>query len=822
MDNSMNLFEQPSEPAFLIGKLITTFFASDDGFYKVLLVQIEQTNIEFPEEEIVVTGNFGDINDETSYKFIGKLVNHPRYGQQFQATNYSQAQPTTKQGIINFLSGDQFKGIGKKTAEKIVDQLGLNAINKIVADSTVLAPLHLKPNLVQTLVDHLNTVQGMDKIIIGLNDFGFGSSLAGAIYEKYRDETLEVIMQNPYQLVADIDGISFKRADAVAQKLHIGLDDPRRVQAAILQVLDDVTVQTGDTYTTAKPLVTKTLALLEENSSTAIAPNAVSKELIDMAKQNEVVAQDDRIYPATLFQAEWQIAQHLYRIQTAVELETSAKQAQKALKQVERQLDIDYDQSQEEAILVALKSRIFLLTGGPGTGKTTIINGIVAAFAKLHDYSLDINEYKQRPFPILLAAPTGRAAKQMSETTGLPASTIHRLLGLNGREAASDMNVKDLDGALLIIDELSMVDTLLFKALLQAIPSTMQVVFVGDKDQLPSVGPGQVFHDLLDFEQLPKKELTQIYRQNEDSSIIPLAHHIKMGQVPTDLTTNFPDRSFIACEQYQVADVVEQITKKAMAKKFDAKDVQVLAPMYRGSAGINQLNTLVQNVFNDNSQQQRKEVEFRGQHFRIGDKVLHLVNSPEDNVFNGDIGTIVGIEPALKNGKENKSDALVIAFEQTEVTYPRNEWQRITLAYCISIHKSQGSQFQMVILPLVNAFHKMLQRNLLYTAVTRAQSKLIMVGEPSAFAACIENQSVNRKTSLPLRLRATFNDETIDQQEVVNDEPNKTNEQDEIVSNDDEPGITENHQLTQVMIANGKVDPMIGMHGIKPDDFMAV
>lgn len=816
MDNSLNLFENSQEPSFFIGKVVTVFFASGDGFYKVMLVAVEQTNTDWHEDEIVITGNFGDINEDNSYKFVGKLVDHPKYGQQFQASNYSQAQPTTKAGLVNFLSGEHFKGVGKKTAERIVDLLGTNAIDRIVQDSSVLSPLKLRPAIVQSIVDNLDTTNGMDKIIIGLNEFGFGSSLAGTIYEKYRDETLETIMQNPYQLVEDIDGISFKRADQVAQKLNITLDDPRRVQAALLQVLEDVTIQTGDTYTTMRPLVSQTIALLQENQSVAIDPNAVSKQLLICAKEGKLVSQEDRIYPAALFEAEWQIAQHLHRIQDAVKLEVDQDKMVKTVKQIEGQLDIKYDTSQEQAICSALSSRIFLLTGGPGTGKTTIINGIVASFAKLHDYSLDVNDYKDTPFPVLLAAPTGRAAKQMSETTGLPASTIHRMLGLNGREAARDMNVNDLNGALLIIDELSMVDTLLFKALLQAIPSTMQVVLVGDKDQLPSVGPGQVFHDLLDFDALPKQELNQIYRQGAESSIIPLAHDIKMGKVPADLTKNFSDRSFIACHAYQVASVVEQIITKAQDRGFDAANVQVLAPMYRGSAGINQLNNLAQNIFNQKSDDHKKEVEFRGQTFRIGDKVLHLVNSPEDNVFNGDIGSITGIEFAGKNGI--KSDTITIAFEQNEVSYTRNEWQRITLAYCISIHKSQGSQFEMVILPLVSQFKRMLQRNLLYTAITRAQSKLVLVGEPSAFIESIENESVNRQTSLPARLRATFAGE-------VQEEP-KTDEIAEAEANTTSTEETEeeaiNEQiLSEAMIINGQIDPMIGMHGVTPQDFVS-
>lgn len=384
----------------------------------------------------------------------------------------------------------------------------------------------------------------------------------------------------------------------------------------------------------------------------------------------------------------------------------------------------------------------------------------------------------------------------------------------------TEMNAKDLEGVLLIVDELSMVDTLLFKTLLKSVPSTMQVVLVGDKDQLPSVGPGQVFHDLLQFEQLPKLELDHIYRQSSESSIIPLAHAIKLGQVPKDLTKSYPDRSFIPCRADQVADVISQIVVKAQDKDFSADQVQILAPMYRGSAGIDRINELSQNIFNPIKSEKTKEVEFRGQHFRIGDKVLHLVNSPENNVFNGDIGTIVALDLKATGKKAGpKTDQMVIQFDQNEVTYSRNEWQRLTLAYCISIHKSQGSQFDMVILPMVPQFSRMLQRNLLYTAITRAKNKLILLGDPRAFVTCIENEAVNRQTSLLQRLTETFGGEMMpvgnDLQEAkdsVSDSQNNNDDDDKIIDPEDA-------QLTMALIQNGTIDPMIGMHGIKPADF---
>jgi len=818
----MNLFENPGESPFFVGKVETTFFASQDNFYKVLLVKVEETSFDWHDDEVVVTGNFGEINEETAYRFEGKLVDHPKYGQQFQSNNYHSTQPTTVEGLVKFLSGDQFKGIGTKTAEKIVDVLGIEAIDKIVNDPASLNQLNLKPNIVKTLVDNLVASQGMDQIIIGLNDFGFGSSLATAIFEKYRDETLMRINKNPYQLARDIDGVSFKRADQVAVKLDVPADDTRRVDAGILQVIDDVTMQTGDTYTMAKPLLTQTVQLLEESRNVRINPKQVADRLVALASSNQIVAQDNRIYPTTLFNAEWKIAEHLHRLNSDKSVIDDDKKIEATILKVMKSNEIEYDDSQKTAILQALKSRIFLLTGGPGTGKTTIIQGIVTAFAELHQYSLDVNAYKDTPFPILLAAPTGRAAKRMSETTGLPASTIHRLLGLNGHEESNDINVHDLNGSLLIVDELSMVDITLFKTLLTAIPSTMQVILVGDKDQLPSVGPGQIFHDLLDFPQLPKVELSNIYRQSKESSIIPLAHAIKLGEVPDDLTKSFGDRSFIQCRTDQVPVVINQIVKKAQERDYSKMQVQILAPMYRGNAGINRLNTIAQDIFNPIKSDKTKSVEYRGENFRIGDKVLHLVNSPDNNVFNGDIGTIVSIELGVPQEKGPKTDRMVIEFDQNEVTYSRNEWQRLTLAYSISIHKSQGSQFEMVILPMVSQYSRMLQRNLLYTAITRAKSKLVLIGDPQSFAQAIKNEAVNRQTTLLMRLEDIFNGSVMQPMIVKPQEDLKKPMDLTSKKAEEDATVIKDNLLTVEAIMNGQIDPMIGMAGIRPKDFANV
>lgn len=810
-----------AEESYFVGKVAAIFFQNPSNFYKVVLIKVLDTNSTYRQPEIVVTGSFGNIQEEEIYRFSGELVVHPKYGEQLKLTSYQKEQPTSASGIVHFLSSDKFPGIGKKTAEKIVDLLGEEAIDKILADPSMLEQIDgLTEKKRQMLLETLRLNYGMDKMIVGLGKYGFGSQLSFAIYQTYKNETLQIIRENPYQLVEDIDGVGFKKADNIAEQLGIEATSDKRIRAAVFYQIFQQSVETGNTYIAADELLPQVVRLLENSRPVQMDSGQVANAVIQLVEENKIQQEETDLYENSLYFAEWGIASSVKRLlKRKQEINYSEPLLDKKLAKLQKRSGITYGASQTRAIKAAVRAPMFILTGGPGTGKTTVINGIVQLFAQLNEIDLDPSQYSEETFPILLAAPTGRAAKRMNETTGLPSSTIHRLLGLNRTDdhARFDEDIQELEGGLLIVDEMSMVDTWLANMLFKAIPTNMQVIFVGDKDQLPSVGPGQVLHDLLMIEKIPKQELVEIYRQGNGSSIIPLAHEIKNGHLPQNFTQNQQDRSFFNCHVSQIEPMISQIVTKARQKGFTPQDVQVLAPMYKGPAGINALNKMMQEIFNPNEEGSRKEVAFNDLVYRIGDKVLQLVNSPEENVFNGDMGEIVGITYAKDS--EDKVDELVIAFDANEVTYPRKEWNKITLSYCCSIHKAQGSEFKMVILPMVSQYYRMLQRNLLYTAITRSKEMLILLGEPAAYERCVERVSTLRSTGLKEKILAqdTVTVKMKEKARLLQSEetsPFKEEKPEARAEENEAGGI-----LTDQLIHLNRIDPMIGMGELTPYDF---
>jgi exodeoxyribonuclease V alpha subunit len=797
--NSMDLFEQ--EEKFIKGKHLVTIFHNEQNLYSVIRVRIQETNENIEDKEAVITGYFPKIHEEETYIFFGGFQDHPKFGMQFQAKHFKKEIPHTKQGLVTYLSSDLFNGIGKKTAERIVEALGENAIGKILSDPSLLEKVPKLPadkakSIYEALIEH----QGLERVMIGLNELGFGPQISMRIYQVYKEQALETIQKNPFQLVEDIEGIGFGRADELGQQLGIVGNHPDRIKAACKYSLEQECLQNGHVYVAADDLLPEVKQLLEEYQAVEIPFQSIADEIIKLEKEDKIVVEEKRVYMPSLYYSEKGIVTNVQRVLSQDEYQDQFPESEflLALGSLEERIGVHYAPSQKEAIQKALMSPMMILTGGPGTGKTTVIKGIVELYAELHGCSLDPKSYKKEEvFPVLLAAPTGRAAKRMSESTGLPAMTIHRLLGMTGQDNQELDDDKKIEGKLLIVDEMSMVDTWLAHQLLKTLPDEIQVIFVGDEDQLPSVGPGQVLKDLLKSNVIPKVQLTDIYRQAEGSSIIGLAHNIKDGIVPEDIAKQQGDRSFIRCSSGQMADVVEKVVTSAKRKGYTAKDIQVLAPMYRGPAGIDKLNLMLQEIFNPNTGS-RKELTFGDVNYRIGDKVLQLVNQPEQHVFNGDIGEIISIFYAKENTE--KQDLIIVSFEGIEVTYTRQDFNQITHAFCCSIHKSQGSEFPIVILPVVKSYYRMLRRNLLYTAITRSKEFLILCGEESAFRMGVEREDDQKR-------KTTLYDKLVE---------NKEASEDPLTS--EEMGNQEFTYITADSLM--KVDPMIGMENVTPYDFL--
>ncbi|TAA66863.1 SF1B family DNA helicase RecD2 [Planococcus salinarum] len=819
MTGQIDLFQE--ETQFVLGRPVVSIFHNPQNLFTIAKVKIQQTNTSYTEKEIIVSGYFPELSMEEEYRFTGAVKNHPRYGIQFQVETFSKEVPETEQGIIHYLSSDMFNGIGRKTAETIVKKLGKNAIKKILEDPEALDVVpRLSNEKKDTIRSTLQMNLGLERVMIQLNDWGFGPQVGMRIFQAYRDETIDILTNNPFRLIEEIDGIGFQRADELGAKLGLTGSHPDRIKASILHLLNQASLSEGHVYVDAKTLIPQVKEMLEARQQEEISIDAISKAAIELNEESKVAGEETRLYLPSLYYSEVGIATKLETLLATQENRDGfpSSEVRKALGEAEERLGVNYAETQVQAIESSINSSVMILTGGPGTGKTTVVRGLVEVYAELHGLSLDPKDYakKKEPFPIILAAPTGRAAKRLSESTDLPAMTIHRLLGFNGQEREEETE-KEIEGKLIIIDEMSMVDTWLAHQLLKAVPDDAQIIFVGDQDQLPPVGPGQVLRDLLESERIPTVELTDIYRQTSGSSIIELAHQMKNGQLPVDITAKTADRSFIKAGAEQIPEVVEKVVKSALAKGHHIKDIQVLAPMYKGPAGIDALNKLIQQMVNPNPDGKRKELVFGDITYRINDKVLQLINQPESNVFNGDMGEVVAIMKASE--KVEKQDVLVVSFDGIEVTYQRSDLNQLTLAYCCSIHKSQGSEFPTVIMPVVRGYMKMLRRNLLYTGITRSKDFLILCGDPGVFRYGVERTD-DTKRMTTLRDRLSLADKKADGNKT--EEPVAKTKQDpepQILMTEDAPAETsEPAALTNDNVH--AIHPLIGMKGVTPRDFI--
>ena len=560
-------------------------------------------------------------------------------------------------------------------------------------------------------------------------------------------------------------------------------------------------IRDRDTYVGLAELLTEASKLLQINQFDPIASCINS-----LQEAGKVIVDGENAALQNIYQTEVDIARLMKNLVEKKEdkkrEQYDDKKVEQAIKDAEKELKIHYDDTQKLAIKNAVNQPISILTGGPGTGKTTIINGILLVLRKLAEIPSSAL-YSEDP-PFLLAAPTGRAAKRMGEITGISAKTIHRMLGLGiGDTNTQDLN--ELNGEILIVDEMSMVDMFLFKQLLASIHDTRHIVFVGDKDQLPSVGAGNVFSDLIKSQAFPTTILKQIHRQGDDSTIITLAHDVNEGKDQQALFKKTNNYSFISCRPELVGDAVGQIVKLALKRGFAKDDIQVLSAMYLGNGGVTNLNNVIQAILNP-SQPKSKVLEAHNEVFRIGDRILQLQNNPEKDIYNGQIGKIISID------EDDAKECMIADFDGREVAFSRKDLNDLTRAYAITIHKSQGSEFPLVILNLTMQNFVMLKRNLLYTAITRAEKNLVLVGDPRAFVAAFKTPGNDRKTGLAAKICQQLG---ITKSLDKSDQSKQHEKAQEMENETDKAEVAEDFVLTSEKIYSGEIDPMIGMENIK-------
>ncbi|MDD6230546.1 MAG: ATP-dependent RecD-like DNA helicase [Lactimicrobium massiliense] len=721
----------------LNGKPVRILFRNSSNFYTVMLFRTSDEE----DRTLTVTGICPSIQTDVMYNIYGRYVEHPRYGIQFALEHYEVSLPSEEEGVIRFLSGPSFPGIGKKTAASIVEALGPDCLEEIRRNPEI---LHLKTNLNDKQISAIESGmsqsdEGLSELSRFLNVYGIGSRSIIRLNQAYGKEALQVLKNNPYQAAEECDGFGFATADKIAAYLGFAQNDDRRLEALLIALTMDLCVRSGDSYVDSDDL--EQAFAKQTKGFDADYP----KYLDAAVARHKLVNADGHIYPITQYEAETGITNFLNHFPLENIDPADPHTVETYLQSIQDNFGIEYDAVQKEAILSILDHLVQIVTGGPGTGKTTVVRAMVKLFHLLYPDAA-----------IVCAAPTGRAAKRLSELTGTPAATIHSLLqwDLDSNTFGKDED-DPIQADLLVIDEFSMVDAWLFYHLLKASAHVKRLCIIGDEDQLPSVGPGCVLRDLIASGRFPLLRLDHIYRQKEGSDVIALAHQIKTGH--PDFSSLQHDIVFYPCRDEEIKDNVLAVVRNALEKNYTVNDIQVLSPMYKGAAGISTLNNALQMELNPYAPE-KKELRHGYQIFRVGDKILQLKNQPDDNVYNGDIGILTDILDAKQ--VESHRTTVVVSFGDHEVEYSEESLDHITLAYCISVHKAQGSEYPIVILPISRQHQFMLQRKLIYTAVTRARRSLVILGDEDAFmkgAATLEYDP--RKTGLAQRLK---NDETSD------------------------------------------------------------
>ena len=717
---------------YIKGTLSRIIYEGNTG-YRIGVFRVSDSNSEdiadYIGRTITFTGYFHELNNMDTYIFYGKLVHHEKYGEQFQVDSYERCKPEEKDSIIEFLTSGLFKGIGEKKAKSIVDVLGKDTLKIILEtpDNLILIPGITKKNI-DTLHNTLKEYEASYEVILYLTDMGFSTRDAMIIYNYYKKKTKEVIEEDIYRLVLDIHDLYFKKIDMIALKNGVEKDSKIRIKAAILYIMEEVSNTYGHCYYYKEELYMFLPRVLGVDIDNILVDSILSELEVDMM----IVVKEDRYYLKSMYDAECFIVKRFRMLNNNPEIKS--KKLDTEIEELEKFFEIKYNSQQLEAIKKSYTRDFLIITGGPGTGKTTIMKGIVELYRLMNKLS-----YEKLNEKVALLAPTGRAAKRMTEATLIRASTIHRFLKWQKEQDRFQVNEYNKSKVeFVIIDEASMIDTYLMNSLLKGLSSNCKIILVGDDHQLPSVGPGDVLHDLIKSERLETVRLTELYRQGNDSNIISLAYDIRNKNISKDIFNVDEDLTFIECSDDKVISNIKDIC--TTYKDLDYRDFQILAPMYKGLNGIDMINKSVQEIFNPKSSDKVEHV-IGEVTFREDDKVIQLTNMPDDNVYNGDIGFI---ERIINTSKKE----IDIDFDGNVVKYTPANFINFRSAYAISIHKAQGSEFDVVVIPIVKGYRKMLYQKLIYTAVTRAKKKLYLIGDFKALemAALNDSNDIRRTT----------------------------------------------------------------------------
>lgn len=713
---------------YIKGKYKSSIFKAESG-YTVGLFRCKETDLEddIVNKTLTFTGFFPELNTDDTYIFYGKYIFHERYGFQFQVSEYERVEPTGKDAIIEFLTSSFVKGCGEKTAKKIVDTLGDEAISLIKQDKNNLLKCSIPVLTAEKIYNSIISYYDQDEIIIYLKGLDFSVKEITKILSLYGNRTKNVIENNLYALV---DFVDFNKLDKVFFRLYEETNDMRRL-ACIIETMKRLTFASGDVYLYKEEIFEYMY------NEFKIDLYDIFDSLIETLKfQGEVKVEDNKYYLMNNYRDELYIRDTLFAINNSDTRMTH--NFDNLLESVEMEFQIKYNDKQKKAIKEVLNNSLTIITGGPGTGKTTIINGLL----RMYQYVNNLTDL-QMNHNVALLAPTGRASKRMSETTNYGASTIHRYLKWNHESKEFGVNEFNKNPhKFIIVDEVSMIDNELMASLLRGINHDVKIVFVGDEYQLPSVGPGNILKDLIASDMFSHIILDNIYRQSDNSYIPYLASEIKSVSDIIDLDNKKDDYNFLMCDRMQVKEMLKSIIIKCIDKGLDEKSIQVLAPMYKGENGIDNLNAILQELFNPTNPK-LEEVHIGPIIYRENDKVINLVNNIDQNIFNGDIGYIKSINP------NKTSEFMEIDFYGNHVILKKEDVNTIRHAYAMSIHKSQGSEFNHVVIPMTKEYKRMLYNKLLYTGVSRAKKSLVIIGDKEAFMYAVNNSySKERKTTL--------------------------------------------------------------------------